>query len=505
MEYSVAMTEAASEKMREFLLQDATREEICFATWRPAAGKSRYNVLIGEPIYPGRRERKRGATVSAMPEYVDRCKEAAREQKSGLAMAHTHPFSTGHQGVSPTDLHSEQDLLAREVFGVTGLPFVGMTLAGDGTWSARAYPRPDFRIRWCAAVRTVGKNLRVNFHPDLSPARGPGVKTVRSASVWGPESQADMARLRVGIVGAGSVGAVIAEILARMGVGSLLLMDYDSVKPHNLDRLLGASEGDVGSLKTGVSGRNAARSATLARFSCSTSANSIVEEAGFSEALDCDVLFSCVDRPWPRQVLNHLAYSSLIPVIDGGVSIRVQGGRLVHGMYRAQTVGPHRACLSCLGALEPGTVSADRDGVFDDPGYIRRRGGKDPDPARQNVMPFSVSLAGMESIQFVELVTGIGGAGDLGQQPYDYASGEILPRHCKCLDGCAVQGKVAAGDLCRPFLGTDKSRARDLGDRAAERPATLREAAAGLARRIRSLARVKRSPRRAVQSPVPPA
>lgn len=461
MEYSAAMAEDTAAQMREFLLRDTRDEEMCFALWHPAAGKSRYNILLREPLYPGGGDRRRHGNVSAHPGYVDRCKESAREAGAGLAMVHTHPNARGHQDVSGPDLHYEQDVLAREVFGITGLPLVGATLAGDGTWSARAYP-PPFEIRWCSAVRTVGPTLKIDFNPDLAPPPAAGARHARTSGVWGPERQADLARLRVGIVGAGSVGAMVGEILARTGVGKILIMDYDRVKEHNLDRLTGASGGDVGRPKIDVLAENLARSSTCDGFECTASDGSVVESGGFEEALGCDVVFCCADRPWPRQVLNHAAYSCLVPVIDGGVGIRARKGRLVHGMYRAQTVGPRRACLDCLGALDPGEVSADRAGTFDDPGYVERLEAKDG-PARQNVMAFSAGLASLEALQFIEAVTGLAGRGDLGQQPYDCRTGEILPRHSECRDGCASPRLIALGDSSRPFLGADASRKRDLG------------------------------------------
>ena len=460
MDYSAAMTEGTAVQMREFLLRDTRDEEICFALWRPAVGKSRYNILLREPLYPGDGDRRRHGNVSAYPGYVDRCKESARESGAGLAMVHTHPGARGHQDVSQPDLHYEQDVLSREVFGITGLPLVGVTLAGDGTWSARAYP-PPFKICWCSTVRTVGKMLRVDFNPNLAPAPKAGAKSERTSSVWGHERQADLTRLSVGIVGAGSVGSVAGEILARTGVGQILAMDYDTVKEHNLDRLMGASDVDVGRFKTDVLAENLARSAMSDEFACATSSSSVVESAGFAEVLDCDIVFCCADRPWPRQVLNHAAYSCLVPVIDGGVGIRIRKGRLVHGVYRAQAVGPHRACLGCLGALDLGEVAADRAGMFDDPGYVERLEAEDG-PTRQNIMAFSAGLASLETLQFIEMVTGLAGKGDLGQQPYDCRTGEILPRHTVCKKGCASPGLVALGDSCRPFLGTDRSRERDL-------------------------------------------
>lgn len=460
MEYHIAMTESLNNELQSFLLDDTSEEEICFATWYPAEGSSRFTILLHQAILPSDGDRVRHGTVSALPNYVDRCKEFARENKAGLVMIHTHPSWPGHQDVSRPDLYYEQDVLSREVFGITGLPFVGMTLAGDGTWSGRTYPKP-FKITWCSAVRTVGKNLKVDFHPRLNPAPKSNKKQIRTVSIWGESKQADIMRLNVGIIGAGSVGTAVGEILVRMGVRKILLMDYDKVKLHNLDRMNNVYESDVGQFKKDVLSKNLIKSATSKDFHCKISDNSIVEKDGLKEALDCDVIFCCVDRPWPRQVLNHIAYSSLVPVIDGGISFHLPKGKFVHGMFRAQTVGPERACLDCLGAINAGQIQMDRDGMFDDPKYIEKQEKDTGVKTRQNIIQFSFGLSSLETIQFVELVTNLANVGDLGQQPYDYRTGEILPVHTNCREGCAYQNLISLGDTMLPVLGKDKSRLRE--------------------------------------------
>jgi hypothetical protein len=120
-------------------------------------------------------------------------------------------------------------------------------------------------------------------------------------------------------------------------------------------------------------------------------------------ALDCDVLVCCVDRPWPRYLLNVIAYSHLIPVIDGGVMARVKpDGTPLHVAWRIYTVGPDHACMVCLGALRRSDVKLDMDGKLDDPDYIK--GLSEEDKARfsrRNVFPFSMSVAAHEVLQLV--------------------------------------------------------------------------------------------------------
>jgi molybdopterin/thiamine biosynthesis adenylyltransferase len=465
-EYQVAVDEDTEAALRTFLLKYPNDEEIAFATWYPSAGRRRFTALIHTPILPRMGDRRRHGNVSALPRYVDRAKETAREAGAGLAMIHTHPLGEGWQGPSAPDLYYEMKVLAQEAFGVTGLPLVGLILAEDGGWSARIYlkepgKRP-VRVE-CEAVRIVGRTLEIQFNPALRPAPEPGIKLLRTTSVWGSNKQARIMRMRVGVVGAGSVGSVIIESLARLGVRDIYVLDYDKVSPHNLDRLIYATSADVGKPKAELARTHAETSATNADFLCQAFPEaSVVEDDGYALAKDCDVVFSCSDRPWPRQALNHLAYSALIPVVDGGVSFKVDDSRLIHGMFRAQTVGPGRACLNCLRAYDSAEVQLDREGKFDDPAYIEGLERVGAAPSRQNILPFALGLGALESIQFVELVTNLAGRGDLGQQPYDYATGEILPNLRGCGPGCEYKEMVARGDSTKPYLSTDISKQRSL-------------------------------------------
>ena len=133
-------------------------------------------------------------------------------------------------------------------------------------------------------------------------------------------------RTRVGIVGLGSVGSLVAEALSRIGLRHLAFIDFDTLEVRNLDRTVGASDADVaaGLLKVQVAARNTVRSATTANPDLRLVPLSVLSRGGLAAALDCDVLVSCVDRPWPRHLLNALAYSHLVPVIDGGIMARVR-------------------------------------------------------------------------------------------------------------------------------------------------------------------------------------
>jgi tRNA A37 threonylcarbamoyladenosine dehydratase len=75
---------------------------------------------------------------------------------------------------------------------------------------------------------------------------------IRTEWLLGAEALAKMQQSRVMVVGLGGVGAYAAEMLARAGVGHLILADNDEVSLTNRNRQLLALESTTGKLKTEV-------------------------------------------------------------------------------------------------------------------------------------------------------------------------------------------------------------------------------------------------------------
>jgi hypothetical protein len=305
-----------------------------------------------------------------------------------------------------------------------------------------------YQRQWAVSVRVVGKRLHFTHHPELLPRPVSGELQDATVSVWGANNQADIARCRVGIVGLGSVGSIVAECLARVGVSRFVLIDHDTIEWRNLDRTAGASASDVKrrTSKVTIAKRNIARTATATNVEVIGSRTSLLSAKGLKHALDCDFIFSCVDRPWPRHLLNAIAYAHLIPVVDGGIFALVEGERFLHADWRIHTVGPERACLVCLGALDPGDVSLEIDRKLDDPDYIKNLAQtKQRLLSRRNVFPFSLSVASHEVLQFVGCVTGIERIGGVGPQTYHCYPGTMeVRRRSNCEPEC---------DYCRLTAG----------------------------------------------------
>jgi hypothetical protein len=450
--YSSAMTTAINQLAREHLLRCDGQEDLSFAIWRPSRGRGRKTALINRLILPRDGDRNIHGNASLNPIFFQRALAEATSEEGGLALMHSHPYGTKWQGMSFDDITTEQSL-APAVFGATRLPFVGLTLAGDGSWSARFWERsaPRTYLRQdCATVRIVGDCLVVTYMNGLARPPESNQEQVRTVSAWGQQAHADLVRLRVAIVGAGSVGGMIAEALARTGFEDIILIDFDHVERHNLDRLVYATRKDIGQLKVAVAAEHLLARATAEPFHVDPVAAAVYEETGFRATLDSDVIFSCVDRPWGRYVLNLIAYAHLIPVIDGGIGVRTNRfGKLVGADWRAHTATIGRRCLQCHKQYDPGLVQAEREGFLDDPTYIEGLNKDHPLRVRENVFAFSMSCASMQLLQMLALTLAPLSLSNPGAQLYHFVGSHMEPPEFKpCHSECQFPELVALGDAC---------------------------------------------------------
>ncbi len=449
------MTEDIDLSLSNHLIREDNQEDLCFAFYKLSTGKRRITALINDIIFPELDDRNIHGNVSFNPDYFDKVTSYALKNKYGIIFIHSHPYP-GWQSMSSDDVDAET-MLAPRVKAITGLPVVGMTIGSDGTWSARFWEKTaskTYNIQWCESVRVVGYGLKIHYNQNLKPKPKFGKEFSRTISSWGTSKQEDISRMKIGIVGMGSVGSIIAEALLRTGIEDLVFIDFDTIERKNLDRLLAASEGDIGKFKVDFQ-KNRLHDVNLRKgLTIEALPYSITEKQGLEAALDCDLLFSCVDMPLPRFTLDGISYSNFIPVIDGGIDTNPNSdlSNIDQARWKAHTVGPQRICMQCLGQYTPSDVSLEQSGELDNPTYIKGLP-KDHFVNRgENVFGFSLSLAGMEIQQFLSMVLQPKGI-YYGPKEMDFNFGNIdFDFENSCVKDCHIKSQTGQGDNFNKIL-----------------------------------------------------
>ena len=264
-----------------------------------------------------------------------------------------------------------------------------------------------YRREWCDTVRIVSPNqLRIwrNPHTHDGSAHISMARYLRSVETWGTDGQAQLAQLKVGIVGLGSVGALAAETMGRIGVRRLVLIDMDRIEQHNLDRLLHAGPWDIGRHKVYLAAEHLERCAEGPFDELIAMPVSLRNADAYRALADCDVILGCADKPIARDLINHLAICHLIPVIEAGVALRSRNAQLHKGHVVSQVVTPDSQCLRCSRQYTTDQLSLELEGLLEDPEYIRslpthRR------PNTANIFPASLGAASQQVSLFVRFGT----------------------------------------------------------------------------------------------------
>ena len=169
----------------------------------------------------------------------------------------------------------------------------------------------------------------------------------------GPTGQALLRETSIAIVGVGATGAASASLLARAGVGRILLIDRDFVEPSNLQRQILFDEADAAE---SIPKAEAARRKLLAANSAIHIEAAVVDliPANIHSLLaDTNLVLDCTDNFETRYLLNDFAVQQTKPWIYAAAIGAYAASMAILPRADAPSTYEPTACLACLFPAPP--------------------------------------------------------------------------------------------------------------------------------------------------------
>ena len=122
---------------------------------------------------------------------------------------------------------------------------------------------------------------------------------------------------KITVIGCGGIGGETIEMLARMGIGELVLVDEDAFDLSNLNRQTLASIADLGLDKNAVA---AEKVRLINPYVKVTSYNEHVDQSNIDKIIgDSDIVIDALDNVLTRVIVSRKAKEKGIPYIHGAI------------------------------------------------------------------------------------------------------------------------------------------------------------------------------------------
>ena len=202
----------------------------------------------------------------------------------------------------------------------------------------------------------------------------------RQIRMFGQAGQSELARCRVAIVGLGGIGSLLAEYLARLGVGYFCLVDDDRVESSNLSRIVGASHADAAtSIKKVIVAQRLIQQANP-HAQVNNITDDVAKESVAKALTSCDYVFLAADSMRARLVVNAIIHQYLIPGVQLGSKIQSDAtGTLIEAMSANRPIRPGRGCLLCNQLIDATQLA--KEAKTDEERRAQAYGVEEPNPS----------------------------------------------------------------------------------------------------------------------------
>lgn len=293
-------------------------------------------------------------------DYLEEALDRAEEDDLSIVLLHSHPG--GLFEFSMADDRSDGVVMPTLFAGRPkrhhGPLWHGSAImVGDGRIRARLYDSSS-RVSEIDVVAVYGDDLYYFWNPDRFR-----LFCLPRPMAFSEAMRAELGQLSACVVGVSGTGSIVAEQLARLGFGNIILVDFDRIELKNLNRILNSSLADAEAkrLKVEVIAKAIQRFRSDARVIPVPTGIERVE--AIRTAAGADVLFSCVDSDEGRQICDLMSSAFLQPLFDVGVTIPVHttetGPSILDVAGRVDYVWPGGSTLADRQVFTPASLAAE--------------------------------------------------------------------------------------------------------------------------------------------------
>lgn len=302
-------------------------------------------VEIPRNAYIERTEIKVTWNTAYLPEIF---KKAQRKGQVILKM-HSHP--AGVANFSEVDNQSDKELFISAAGWLdTDFPGLSAVMLPDGKIIVRTVDSSG-KFGEVESILVAGDDVNI-WYEDSTVSINIPEHSVRTAQVFGSRTTALLSKLTIGIIGISGTGSPVVEMLYRLGVGSLILVDPDVVEEKNVGRIYNSTLKDAEEKRHKVNVLND----VIIKSGLSTNvipiAKDVFNNDVIHELIQCDILFGCIDSVDARDLLNRISSFYLIPYFDLGIKLEADG-----------LGGVNQVCGS-VNYIQPGGSSLFSRGVY---------------------------------------------------------------------------------------------------------------------------------------------
>lgn len=370
----IIFTADQADRLRAHLFQENQDEQAAYAFVSPADSDECLRLLVHHLVTlgPDAFLEQNATYLEVKPEIAAQIAQHALEGDFGLVEIHSHPFADESVAFSATDTDYALPRFrwfAEQIAQASGRAFHHVMLVyGISSADAFYYNRADDAVQPVRRLLVLESPLQVTA---IAPAEvssagsapdetGYAERTSRQIAAFGAEGQRQLAQIKVGIVGVGGIGGLVAQQLALLGVRRFVLVDADTLEVTNLNRFIGAALADAEAKRLKVEVITRAIQSIDPGARTTQFAEAFPTAAALAALKDVDVLFGCTDTHGSRLILNALSVQYLLPYIDIGTGIFTDGdGHITEAGGQFRVMLPGKFCLSCIDAIDSAQAMRD--------------------------------------------------------------------------------------------------------------------------------------------------